>query len=660
MGERIKVTANKPLSTKENSASNKQKTGFRSQSSHVDQILFLQRTIGNQAVQRLIKSGTLQAKLRIGQPGDKYEQEADRVADAVMRMPEPGVQRQVEPEEEELIQTKALAEQSTEVTPNLESRINAIKGVGQPLPVSSRDLFEPHFGYNFSQVQVHTDAEADNLNRTLNARAFTTGKDIFFRQGEHNPGSSSGRKLLAHELTHVVQQRAASHFGEVVQQNDRTEREIESDRRHQHEERGRDRRRWAGGDFEAELLAIQRRLPPGHRATASFDYLALSGQTRQPVTGSGLSISSMMVPRVQRDLHSDYSGQWVPAQTQLNVMYGSVGGVIDRQMGAVTDFLRYAEIPDQPSLAEQVLINGISIVLGAVIPGVGGIIKTAAQSMVCNSLSGAVGSIVDSMVDAGKGAVQGEVTSAWSQTGGGDIPIVKFAETQRRALENIAPMQLDSMNQGLARLLATEGENDEWEAGDALYRSFQQSLDRAHDEQFNKMTDTWFTMQTKGIQGGAVPGVLRITLERRYPDQGSFNVQSANLLESGSVSEIQKRLGRRTLRDISIPKFIQMNGEMGRGIMDCNWSITVTGEELRSKYNTISVPRTSLEKLTAVSQQVVKYSGNFCGYPWLAAFHLGIHDLDDDDSRNTNANRSAGAREVWGAIRDFTSGSIES
>ncbi len=66
-----------------------------------DRILFFQRTIGNQAVQRLIKSGTLQAKLKIGQPGDKYEQEADRVADAVMQMPEPGVQRQVEPEEEE-------------------------------------------------------------------------------------------------------------------------------------------------------------------------------------------------------------------------------------------------------------------------------------------------------------------------------------------------------------------------------------------------------------------------------------------------------------------------------------------------------------------------------------------------------------------------------
>jgi hypothetical protein len=105
MGERIKINAKKSLSAKENSAPHKQKTGFRSQSSHVDRILFLQRTIGNQAVQRLIKSGILQVKLKIGQLGDKYEQEADRMVEQVIHIPEPQVQRQVE-EEEEPLQTK--------------------------------------------------------------------------------------------------------------------------------------------------------------------------------------------------------------------------------------------------------------------------------------------------------------------------------------------------------------------------------------------------------------------------------------------------------------------------------------------------------------------------------------------------------------------------
>jgi hypothetical protein len=78
---------------------------LRSVDTPADRILFLQRTAGNQAVQRLVRSGALQAKLRIGQPGDVYEQEADRVADALMRMPEPGVQRKPK-NEENLIQTK--------------------------------------------------------------------------------------------------------------------------------------------------------------------------------------------------------------------------------------------------------------------------------------------------------------------------------------------------------------------------------------------------------------------------------------------------------------------------------------------------------------------------------------------------------------------------
>jgi len=228
MGERIKVTAKKPLSTKENSASNKQKTGFQSQNSHVDRILFLQRTIGNQAVQRLIKSGALQAKLRIGQPGDKYEQEADRVADEVMRMPEmqrqveeeeilqtkplvdqitPLVQRQVEEEEEEeMLQAKSTEDATSEVSNGLESQINAIKGGGWPLAESERAYFEPRFGVDFSRVRVHTNSQAAKSARVLNARAFTTGRDIVFGAGQYAPEATGGKKLLAHELTHILQQ----------------------------------------------------------------------------------------------------------------------------------------------------------------------------------------------------------------------------------------------------------------------------------------------------------------------------------------------------------------------------------------------------------------------------------------------------------------------
>ena len=192
-------------------------------------LLALQQTHGNRYVQRVVSG--IQAKLVVGQPGDKYEQEADRVADAVMRMPEPQVQRQ--PEEEDLIQTKPLVDQITplvqrsveekeeeeelllaknrveatpEVTHDLESQINAIRGGGKPLSESERAYFEPRFGADFGQVRLHTGAQAAESARVTNARAFTLGQDVVFGVGQYTPETVQGKKLLAHELTHVVQQ----------------------------------------------------------------------------------------------------------------------------------------------------------------------------------------------------------------------------------------------------------------------------------------------------------------------------------------------------------------------------------------------------------------------------------------------------------------------
>ena len=262
MGKGAKISAKKPGAKSRNPVVKSSKTnGSRSINSPIDQILHLQRTVGNRAVQKLFSSGALQTKLRIGQPNDKYEQEADRVADEVMRMPEPEVQRQVEPEEEEeeetlqakplsdqitplvqrqveaeeeeeeaiqtkladgmqvqrqeeqpeedeeeTIQTKKVPGRALELTPKLEFRIQALRGSGQPLPKSARAFFEPRFSHDFSQVRIHTDARAAKTAKTLNAQAFTVGRNIVFGAGEYAPETATGKRLLAHELTHVVQQ----------------------------------------------------------------------------------------------------------------------------------------------------------------------------------------------------------------------------------------------------------------------------------------------------------------------------------------------------------------------------------------------------------------------------------------------------------------------
>ena len=104
---------------------------------------------------------------------------------------------------------KAVGSQGTEVSEELERRIKAAQSTGQPLSDSIRASIEPHFERDFSEVRVHTDAEADGLCRELGAKAFTTGHDIFFREGDYQPDSQSGKNLLGHEIAHVVQQGAA-------------------------------------------------------------------------------------------------------------------------------------------------------------------------------------------------------------------------------------------------------------------------------------------------------------------------------------------------------------------------------------------------------------------------------------------------------------------
>jgi hypothetical protein len=188
-----------------------------------------------------------QAKLEIGQPGDAYELEADKVAEQVMDMPEPKLakstvtnsvqqNRSIDPiqrvcnecqdetkeeslpaEESDRIQAKEEAGQTPELTSvrrqmdsaddpqsgsNLESQLNASKGGGSPLSDDVRSFMEPRFGADFSGVRVHTGSDSVQMNRDVNAQAFAHGQDVYFGAGKA-PGKDA---LTAHELTHVVQQ----------------------------------------------------------------------------------------------------------------------------------------------------------------------------------------------------------------------------------------------------------------------------------------------------------------------------------------------------------------------------------------------------------------------------------------------------------------------
>jgi Domain of unknown function (DUF4157) len=168
----------------------------------------------------------IQPKLKINAPGDRYEQEADRVAEQVMRMPEPQVQRKLlwgastQPnpfaiqrkcdacakDEEETLQAKSTGNIGGMVAPGIAQQIQSSRGGGQSMDAGTRTFMEARFGTDFGGVRIHNDNNAALFNQRLQARAFTFGQDIYFNQGQYIPGAGDGRRLLAHELTHVVQQ----------------------------------------------------------------------------------------------------------------------------------------------------------------------------------------------------------------------------------------------------------------------------------------------------------------------------------------------------------------------------------------------------------------------------------------------------------------------
>jgi hypothetical protein len=200
----------------------------------------------------------IQAKLTVNEPGDAYEQEADAVADKVMRMPDPSVanpqipfnkvsisslqrkcsncekeekvQRKEDGEEEQPVQLKSISDFAIQracaacekddekiqrkesgntgggrTAPSIVSDV--ISSSGQSLDKGTQQFMESRMGHDFSDVRVHTDSKAAESAQSINALAYTSGNHIAFNSGQYQPNTEGGRRLLAHELVHVGQQK---------------------------------------------------------------------------------------------------------------------------------------------------------------------------------------------------------------------------------------------------------------------------------------------------------------------------------------------------------------------------------------------------------------------------------------------------------------------
>jgi len=192
----------------------------------------MQHAFGNQRLLRLANGGMLQRKLTINQPGDAFEQEADRVADTVMRMTDPASASAV-PQEVSSESTNSVLQRcscgassssggeceeckstqlqrsadapsaSTDAPPIVH---DVLRSPGQPLDSATRSFMEPRFGADFSNVRVHTDPRAAESAKAVNALAYTVGNNVVFGHGRFSPQTQAGQKLMAHELAHTVQQ----------------------------------------------------------------------------------------------------------------------------------------------------------------------------------------------------------------------------------------------------------------------------------------------------------------------------------------------------------------------------------------------------------------------------------------------------------------------
>jgi hypothetical protein len=201
-----------------------------------------------------INNSSIQTKLTVGAPGDKYEQEADSMAAKVLTMPDSAIQQPIQRQTVEdteavqmqplvnsispLVQRKSGTEEEVQMksevhqasdgssvaSSSIENRLASSKGGGNALPDNVRRFMEPRFGADFRNIKVHTDSNAVQMNKEVGAQAFAHGSDIYYGAGK-SPGNN---ELTAHELTHTIQQGAAGRINKEVFQKPQQEKPIQA------------------------------------------------------------------------------------------------------------------------------------------------------------------------------------------------------------------------------------------------------------------------------------------------------------------------------------------------------------------------------------------------------------------------------------------------
>ena len=265
-------------------------------------IFSAQATAGNDIYAGNVQRLPIKRNLSIGAVDDPMEYEADAMADTVMRMPEPNlIQRKCTHCAEEEVQRKPLAsfvqrkekEDGNTISDATHNQVEATRGGGSAMPANTKTFMESRFGIDFSNVRIHSGGYASQLSNQLNAQAFTLNNDIYFNSGKFSPEFSEGKHLLAHELTHTIQQ------------SGNARREIQKKEM----------------EFNPALIAVQlRNAMKGWGTDEAAIYAALSGRTPDQVTAITVQYKELK----RRDLKADLEDELAASELKKLALYGQV------------------------------------------------------------------------------------------------------------------------------------------------------------------------------------------------------------------------------------------------------------------------------------------------------------------------------------------------
>ncbi len=623
----------------------------------------------------------VQVKLAVNQPGDKYEQEADRIAEQVMRMPErrivsrsemagsllmmrscpkckeKAIERQ---DEEERLQMKPVSgaspqQSAAQATSSSVPSIvhDVLRTSGQPLDGATRAFMEPRFRHDFSQVRIHTDRKAAESAHAVNARAYTAGHHIVIAERQHMPSSTSENRLLAHELAHVVQQGQSKG---AVQATIRTQQEMTSYRIQR--DLASDIRKESGRPASERTPGLLGQLETTARTEADAAFQKTIGGTQLAVGVTGRA--TQIINHVSLELSRLESARARGYQQAVSAIIGSLTMSNDQ----ASAFWR--------AFAGNTLwaLSGLVPLLGPVFggariagltAGAGGVLNASVVRNFLNTEGRTLASTLVGLVGAETAQFSSGVpSSAPNLPATMQVIQTKFTDINTRIMThyrseafaltlnflNAFPSFLNPGNQApmnpnwvenFVKGCVMETLLDDLNKEGMLDQS-NHTIDTGRAQQLakvdltNNLADEWFSNQAVSIGLGARAGVLQIELADQFPDTKMFRIVGGEIVGKGAdVELLRQSLANRELKSIDVPKVIRMNGNMGLGMMPCYWHIKVD-----------------------VSPQRVTYNGHPTqGIPWLAAFHLGLRDLESDDPRNTVANQTAGAQTVWEQVKNL-------